>query len=100
VLRVGRRTSKRVTGYDLNSGFIGTEGTFGVVTDVTLKLLPKPPAVVTLLTIYPDMTAAANAVDMLLHRGVVPRTLEIADKPSIDHVSYASPVESDRWYTS
>ncbi len=86
ILRVGRRTSKGVTGYDLSSGFIGTEGTFGVVTDITLKVLPKPAGVVTLLTIYPDMAAAAGAVDALLHKGIVPRTIEIADKNSIDHV--------------
>lgn len=86
ILRVGRRTSKGVTGYDLSSGFIGTEGTFGVVTDLTLKLLPNPAGVITLLTIYPDMAMAAAAVDALLHRGIRPRTLEIADKSSIDHV--------------
>ncbi|HEX7702208.1 MAG TPA: FAD-binding protein, partial [Kofleriaceae bacterium] len=44
VLRCGRRTAKGVTGYDVVAGFVGTEGTFGVITELTIKLLPKPPA--------------------------------------------------------
>ena len=86
LLRVGRRTSKGVTGYDLVAGFVGSEGTFGVITEITLKLLPKPPAAVTLLGVFPDVNAAGAAVSDLLHRGFRPRTLEIADKMSVDHV--------------
>ena len=44
VLRCGRRTAKGVTGYDLVAGFVGSEGTLGVITELVLKLLPKPPA--------------------------------------------------------
>src|SRR5204862_6447125 len=47
VIRCGRRTAKGVTGYDLVAGFVGTEGTFGVNTELTLKLLPKPPTAAT-----------------------------------------------------
>ncbi len=86
VLRCGRRTSKGVTGYDLVAGFVGSEGTFGVSTEITLKLLPKPAAVQTILAIFPGIEAAGNAISALLHRGFRPRTLEIADKTSIDHV--------------
>ncbi|HUH00806.1 MAG TPA: FAD-binding protein, partial [Kofleriaceae bacterium] len=85
-LRCGRRTSKGVTGYDLVAGFVGTEGTFGVVTEITLKLLPRPAAVATMLAIYPDMRAAGAAVDAVLHRGFRPRTLEIADRTALDSV--------------
>jgi glycolate oxidase len=42
--RCGRRTAKGVTGYDLVAGFVGTEGTFGVITELVVKLLPNPPA--------------------------------------------------------
>ena len=85
-LRVGRRTAKGVTGYDLVAGFVGTEGTFGVVTEITLKLLPKPPAVAALLAAFADTSAAGTAITSLLHQGFRPRTLEIADRSSIEHV--------------
>jgi glycolate oxidase len=83
VLRCGRRTSKGVTGYDLVAGFVGSEGTFGVVTEITAKLLPRPAAVATLLSVYRDMAAAGRAVSSILHQGFRPRTLEIADRRSI-----------------
>lgn len=85
-LRIGRRTAKGVTGYDLVAGFVGSEGTFGVITEITLKLLPKPPAAVTLLGVFADVDTAGAAVSDLLHRGFRPRTLEIADRISIEHV--------------
>src|SRR5207302_4138268 len=44
VLRCGRRTPKGVTGYDVTAALVGSEGTFAVTTEVTLKLLPQPPA--------------------------------------------------------
>lgn len=86
LLRTGRRTAKGVTGYDVTGGFVGSEGTFGVITDITLKLLPKPAGVATLLAVFADMPAAAAAVSAVIRRGVVARTLEIIDKTSIDHV--------------
>lgn len=86
VLRVGRRTTKGVTGYDLTAGFVGSEGTFGVITELTLRLLPKPPAVATLLAIFKDVAGAARAITALIGRGVRPRVIEIADRTSIDHV--------------
>ncbi len=86
VLRCGRRTAKGVTGYDLTGGFVGSEGTFGVTTEMTLRLLPKPAGVETLLAIFADLGAAASAVRALLGRGSRPRTLELADRSSINHV--------------
>jgi glycolate oxidase len=90
VLRCGRRTAKGVTGYDLVGGFVGSEGTFGVNTEIVLKLLPKPAAVRTLLAVFPSMAAAGDALSDLLHRGFRPRTLEIMDGSSIDHIRDAS----------
>ena len=86
LLRAGRRTSKGVTGYDVVGGFVGSEGTFGVITEITLKLLPRPAAVSTILAVFLDMAAAGTAISTLLHAGFRPRTLEIADRASIDHV--------------
>lgn len=85
-LRIGRRTSKGVTGYDLVAGFVGSEGTFGVVTEVVLKLLPNPAAVSTLLAVFDDVHAAGAAVTAVLAAGMRPRTLEIADRTCVDAV--------------
>jgi glycolate oxidase len=86
VLRCGRRTAKGVTGYDLVAGFVGSEGTFGVMTELTLKLLPKPQAAATILGIFTNTAAAGTAISALLRDGMRPRVLEIADKVSIDHI--------------
>jgi glycolate oxidase len=86
LLRAGRRTSKGVTGYDVVGGFVGSEGTFGVITEITLKLLPRPASVSTILAVFPSMAAAGQAISTLIHTGFRPRTLEIADRTSIDHV--------------
>ena len=85
-LRFGRRTSKGVTGYDLVAGFVGSEGTFGVTTELTLRLLPKPPAVQTLLAIFPSLTVAGAGITALLKDGFRPRTIELMDQLAIDTV--------------
>ena len=93
-LRFGRRTSKGVTGYDLVAGFVGSEGTFGVSTELTLRLLPKPPAVQTLLAIFPTLAGAGAAIGALLKDGFRPRTMELMDKKAIDAVRthHGSPI--------
>ena len=85
-LRIGRRTAKGVTGYDLTAGFVGTEGTFGVITELTLKLVPKPESAATVLGVFKDVAAAGTAISALLRDGLRPRVLEIADKFSIDAI--------------
>jgi len=84
VLRCGRRTAKGVTGYDLVAGFVGTEGTFGVITELTVKLLPLPMAAATVLGVFADVATAGAAISALLRDGLRPRVLELADRSSID----------------
>lgn len=84
LLRMGRRTAKGVTGYDLVAGFVGSEGTFGVITELVVKLLPNPPAAATVLGVFADSATAGTAISAILRGGVRPRVLEIADKHSID----------------
>lgn len=83
VLRVGRRTLKGVAGYDLTALIVGSEGTLGVVTEITLKLIPKPKHVVTALVVFPSLTACARAISATLAAGILPRTLEMLDANSI-----------------
>ncbi|HEX4454894.1 MAG TPA: FAD-linked oxidase C-terminal domain-containing protein [Kofleriaceae bacterium] len=86
LLRCGRRTAKGVTGYDLVAGFVGSEGTFGVITELAIKLVPKPPAAATVLGVFADVATAGAAIEGLLKHGLRPRALEIADRASIDHI--------------
>lgn len=83
VLSLGKRTPKGVTGYDLTSLMVGSEGTLAITTELTLKLVPKPEAVGTLLAFLPDLDAAARAVGSLLLHGMLPRCMELLDEATI-----------------
>lgn len=82
-MTVGRRTKKGVTGYDLTGLLVGSEGTLAVTTRATLALVPRPPAVVTLLALFEDVHAAGNAVGRVVSSGVVPRCIEILDDATL-----------------
>lgn len=79
VHKLGRSTRKGVVGYDLTSLMVGSEGTLGVITDVTLRLLPLPEAVCTLLVFLPDEKAVERAVTGTVASGVMPRCVELLD---------------------
>ena len=80
VLRTGKRTVKGVTGYDVTALLVGSEGTLAVFTEATLRLLPKPPEVRTLLALFGDVLDAGRAVSRIVARGLVPRCLELLDR--------------------
>jgi len=81
VARLGRSTAKGVTGYDLTALLVGSEGTLGVVVDVTLKLLPlagrEERAVV---GTFPSLAAAGEAVAAVSAAGILPAALELIDR--------------------
>jgi glycolate oxidase len=79
VLRTGRRTIKGVAGYDLTALLVGSEGTLGVVTEITVKLLPRPRHVATALVVFRSVEDAARAISRVLAAGVVPRCMELMD---------------------
>ncbi len=79
VLRTGGRLHKNKTGFDLIGIFTGSEGMLGVVTEATLRLIPKPPSRAMLAAIFPDYPLAAAAVQAILHSGHLPSALEITD---------------------
>lgn len=79
ILRLGRQTAKGVAGYDLVSLFVGSEGTLGVITEATLRLVPKPGAVGTMLVGFPHVEGALAGIDALHEARIAPRALELFD---------------------
>ncbi len=90
-LRLGRRTPKGVTGYDLTALFVGSEGTFGVTTEIAVRLIGLPEAVGTLIAVMPDAVSAGKAVSAVIRQGYHPRALELMDRASLDHVRPRAP---------
>jgi D-lactate dehydrogenase (cytochrome) len=78
-------------GYDLRGVVVGSEGTLGLVTEVTVRILPKPEDIITMLAIYDSVAQAAQSVSDIIAAGMVPATLEMMDAPIIKAVedSYA-----------
>ncbi len=79
VLRTGGRVHKNKTGFDLIGLFVGSEGMLGVVTEITVRLLPLPPARATLSASFATMTETAATVQAIFQAGFLPAALEIAD---------------------
>jgi len=90
-LKLGRKTPKGVTGYDLTALFVGSEGTFGVTSELTLRLVGKPESAAALIAVMPDAVTAGRAVSNIIRRGFRPRALELMDRSSIDHVRAKAP---------
>ena len=79
VLKTGGRVHKNKTGFDLIGLFVGSEGMLGIVTEITLRLIPHPPARATLSAAFQTMKEAAAAVQQIFAHGFLPSSLEIAD---------------------
>jgi glycolate oxidase len=83
ICRFGNKCVKDVSGYNLKDVFVGSEGTLGIVTEVLLKLLPRPAARQTLLATYSRMDAAAETVSAIIAARIVPCTMEFLDSRTI-----------------
>jgi glycolate oxidase len=79
VIKAGGRTLKNVTGYDLTSLFCASEGTLGIVTEITVKLIPKPQAQRSIQAIFPNLDGASQAVTKIMSAGILPASLELMD---------------------
>jgi glycolate oxidase len=86
VINTGRQTVKGVSGYDLTALIVGSEGTLAIVNEIIVKLRPNPPKIETILLFFPDSISATQAVAAIIGQGIIPRTLELMDKASIDAV--------------
>ena len=76
-------SGREVSGYDLLGLFIGSEGTFGIATEATLRLTPIPPAVRTLLAEFAEVNDASHAVSAIIAAGLMPAALEMMDREII-----------------
>jgi glycolate oxidase len=87
VIRTGARTRKCVTGYDITSLFVGSEGTLGVFTEITLRLVPKPESAGTIAAWFDDEAGARVGVAAALLVPAVPRALEFVDARALRAVA-------------
>jgi glycolate oxidase len=93
LISAGTRTMKGVVGYDLTRLFLGSEGTLGVITRITLRLVAKPRARRTLAAGFGTMNAAAEAVSLILRSGLAPTALEFMDHVTLACVKELLPFE-------
>ena len=92
VIKTGSPVLKDVAGYDITKLLVGSEGTLGLFTEITLKLIPKPKARMTALAVFSDLETVGKAVSKILTSGVFPSALEFMDKDAIRAVEDYKPV--------
>ncbi|SHN34912.1 glycolate oxidase [Gracilibacillus kekensis] len=83
IIHTGGKLAKDVAGYDLTRLFVGAEGTLGIVTQATLKLVPMPAFKMTMLALYHDLESAANSVSKIIANKIIPTTLEFLDQATL-----------------
>ncbi len=80
---LGNKCVKDVAGYSMKDLFVGSEGTLGIITEVILKLVPKPQARRTMLALYDSMGAAAETISAIIAAKIIPCTLEFLDRATV-----------------
>ncbi len=92
VIETSKNLPKNVTGYNLTSLFTGSEGTLGLITKITLKLIPKPEKKLLTLAYFDDLISAAKCVNKIINSGFIPSTIDILDKTTIQTIENFNPV--------
>src|SRR3954454_3851776 len=86
LVRLGRRTAKGVAGFDLTALMVGSEGTLGIVTEVTVRLRPLPPPAITVAGHFDSVVDAGSAVRAVGAAGITPAALELVDRHCLQAV--------------
>ncbi|HEY8626530.1 MAG TPA: FAD-linked oxidase C-terminal domain-containing protein [Solirubrobacteraceae bacterium] len=84
------RFDRDAPGYDLLGAFVGSEGTLGVATEITLRVIPAPESIRTLLAFFEDTSAAGDAVSAIVNAGIVPGAIEMMDRLSVQAAEQAT----------
>jgi glycolate oxidase len=92
ILRCGRRTVKGVAGYDLTRLFVGSEGTLGVITQITVRLRPAPEPSLTAVAVFGTLAAAGAAVESITAAGCQPSLLELLDRVHLTAIEAHKPM--------
>lgn len=92
IIKLGGNTVKNVTGYDLPQLLVGSEGTLVVITQVTLRLLPLPPARQTVLAAFNEVVTAGRAVHRVLAGGILPAKIELMDHWVMQRIEELTPL--------
>jgi glycolate oxidase len=92
IMKLGGVTVKNRTGYELVMLFTGSEGTLGIITKITLRLLPLPKASKTMMVIFDDMVVGGEAVSKVLESGVIPAKIEFVDNFVIKRIEEMTPM--------
>ena len=80
ILKLGAPVSKSSTGYSLLNLMVGSEGTLGLVTELTLKLIPAPKETVSLVVLFENLEDCIGAVPKLMRSGLRPQALEFMER--------------------
>ena len=91
ILVTGADTVKNATGYNLTSLFIGSEGTLGIITEATLKLIPKPETSRVIMAYFDTVEASVNTVNKIIEQKISPATIDFMDKNAINTVEQFYP---------
>lgn len=86
IVEIGGRINKNTTGYCLEQLIMGSEGTLGIVTRITLKLMPLPQHVLDVLAVFPDVDSAIAIVGKVIKAGIIPSCIEFMDNASVKMV--------------
>jgi glycolate oxidase len=92
IMKLGGVTVKNRTGYELMMLFTGSEGTLGIITKITVRLIPMPRASKTMMVIFDDMVAGGQAVSNILASGVIPAKIEFVDNFVIRRIEEMTPM--------
>lgn len=92
VITIGTRAPRSVAGYDLTRLMVGSEGTLGIITRATLRLIPFPEKIVTLAAVFSSLSSATSAIHHILRSPIRPLVLEFMDRESIRVVKELLPM--------